>query len=78
MKTAISIPDKLFDAADNYAKSHGFSRSNLYAKAIAHFLEQQPQKHITDQLNKVYAQKTSSLNKHISAIQFQSLENEKW
>ena len=78
MKTAISIPDKLFNAADNYAQSHGFSRSNLYAKAIAHFLEQQPQKHITDQLNKVYAKKSSSLDRGISAIQFQSLENEKW
>jgi len=51
MKTAISIPDELFEAADQYAKSHGFSRSNLYTKAIANFLEQQPQKHITDQLN---------------------------
>jgi len=78
MKTAISIPDKLFYAADQYAKSHGFSRSNLYATAMAHFLEQQPQKYITDQLNKVYAKKSSSLNKEISAIQFQSLENEKW
>ena len=78
MKTAISIPDKLFNAADQYAKSHGFSRSHLYAKALSHFLEQQPQKHITDQLNKVYDKKSSSLNKQISAIQFQSLENEKW
>ena len=42
MKTAISIPGRLFNAAEHYAKAHGFSRSNLYAKAIAHFLEQQP------------------------------------
>ncbi|MCI5211777.1 MAG: ChpI protein, partial [Candidatus Electrothrix sp. ATG2] len=35
MKTAISIPDKLFTAADQYAKKHGFSRSSLYAKALA-------------------------------------------
>ncbi len=78
MKTAISIPDRLFDAAEQYAKAHGFSRSNLYAKAISHFLEQQPQNHITDQLNKVYGNVTSNLNSKISELQFKSLEKEEW
>ncbi len=78
MKTAISIPDKIFSAADQYAKAHGFSRSSLYAKAIAQFLEQQPQNHITDQLNKVYQKNSSNLDRKISALQFHSIEKEKW
>ncbi len=78
MKTAISIPDKLFVAADQYAKAHGFSRSGVYAKAIEMFLEQQPQNHITGQLDKVYGGKTSSLDSEISAIQSRSIEKEKW
>ena len=78
MKTAISIPDRLFDAAEQYAKAHGFSRSNLYAKAISHFLEQQPQNHITDQLNKVYGNGTSSLDPKIRDLQFKSVEKEEW
>ena len=78
MKTAISIPDRLFNAAEQYAKAHGFSRSNLYAKAIANFLEHQPQNHITDQLNEVYENNSSNLNRRIKSLQFQSIEQEEW
>ncbi|MEM6753148.1 MAG: ChpI protein, partial [Cyanobacteria bacterium P01_C01_bin.38] len=33
MKTAISIPDPLFEAAEQFAKRLGLSRSELYAMA---------------------------------------------
>ena len=78
MKTAISIPDKLFRKADQYAKSHGVSRSQLYAKAVAQFLEQHPADHITKQLNEVYSTEPSKLNNTISTLQFSSIEKEEW
>jgi metal-responsive CopG/Arc/MetJ family transcriptional regulator len=78
MKTAISIPDKLFQAADQYAKNHGFSRSNLYAKAVEQFLEQHPTDHITKQLNEVYSDQSSKLEQTLSTIQFNSIEKETW
>ena len=78
MKTAISIPDELFLAADQYAKNHGFSRSNLYAKAVAQFLEQHPTDYITKQLNEVYPTESSKLNKNLSTMQFSTIEKEKW
>ena len=78
MKTAISIPDKLFLAADQYAKNHGFSRSNLYAKAVAQFLEQHPTDYITKQLNEVYSAESSKLNKNLSTMQFDTIKKEKW
>ena len=78
MKTAISIPDKLFQAADQYAKNHGFSRSNLYAKAVAQFLEQHPTDYITKQLNEVYSDKSSKLDQTLSTMQFNSIEKEIW
>ncbi|NOQ45837.1 MAG: ChpI protein [Desulfobulbaceae bacterium] len=78
MKTAISIPDNLFLAADQYAKSHGVSRSHLYARAIAQFLEQHPTDHITKQLDEVYSDKTAELNKALATMQFTSIEKEEW
>jgi len=78
MKTAISIPDNLFRAADQYAKSHGFSRSQLFAKAVAQYLEQHPSNHITKQLDAVYGSDSSELNETISAMQFSSIEKEEW
>ncbi|MDO8738698.1 MAG: hypothetical protein Q7J17_06995, partial [Candidatus Deferrimicrobium sp.] len=38
MKTAVSIPDKIFRSADSLAKRLGVSRSRLYADALADFL----------------------------------------
>ena len=54
MKTAISIPDDLFSAADILAEKMGLSRSQLYQRAIRQFLSQQGQDAVTNALNKVY------------------------
>ena len=55
MKTAISIPDKLFIAADAYAVATGISRSELYATAVAEYLGRREEARITERLNAVYA-----------------------
>ncbi len=78
MKTAISIPDKLFMAADNYAKNVGISRSHLYAKAVAMFLEQQSTSQITKRLNDIYSTNSSKLNRSLATMQSSSMEQEEW
>ncbi len=78
MKTAISIPDKLFMAADNYAKNVGISRSHLYAKAVAMFLEQQSTSQITKRLNDIYSTNSSKLNRSLATMQSSSMEKEEW
>lgn len=59
MKTAISMPDNLFHAAEKLAKRLGMSRSELYQKAVARFLEQQGGDVVREALDRVYA-KTSN------------------
>ena len=78
MKIAISIPDKLFHKVDQYAKSQGFSRSELFAKAIAQYLVVHPSDHITRQLNEIYSSETSELNEILSIMQFSSIKKEDW
>ena len=78
MKTAVSIPDKLFSVADQYAKKHCFSRSRLYAKALATFLEQHPADYITDQLNKVYPGDSSELDQGLVNMEMNAIEKEEW
>jgi len=78
MKTAISIPDKLFRAADQFAKNHGFSRSQLFAQAVTQYLEHHPSDHITKQLNEIYSSKPEKLDKTLSKMQFSSIEKEEW
>ena len=52
MKTAISIPDAVFQQADRFAKRKAISRSELYTRAVRAYLERE--EHITEQVNAVY------------------------
>ncbi len=54
MKTAISIPDKLFTDAEITAKQLGLARSQLYVKAITEFIEHYNKDKITEKLNLFY------------------------
>ena len=54
MKTAISLPDKLFFEAEETAKILGVSRSTLYLNALLDYLERNNRKNITKKLNEIY------------------------
>lgn len=55
MKTAISIPDPIFEAAESLASNLGMSRSEIFTKAMIEFIEVQKHKNVTTRLNAVYA-----------------------
>ncbi len=78
MKTAISIPDNIFQAAERYAKSHGVSRSKLYSQALAQFLKKNSEEEITKKLNEIYSHQPSTVNEAVATLQFYSLEKEEW
>jgi metal-responsive CopG/Arc/MetJ family transcriptional regulator len=78
MKTAISLPDPLFSAAEQLSKRLGMSRSKLYATAIARYVETQKTEGVTEALNRVYAEGRSTLDKGLLRLQSASLPREKW
>lgn len=41
MKTAVSVPDEVFAQADRVARDRGWSRSQLYTRALEEFLAAQ-------------------------------------
>jgi metal-responsive CopG/Arc/MetJ family transcriptional regulator len=47
MKTAISIPDDVFRAAERTAKRLGMSRSELFSRAAIEFLKENPPDDLT-------------------------------
>jgi metal-responsive CopG/Arc/MetJ family transcriptional regulator len=73
MKTAISIPDKVFRSADSLARRLGISRSQLYATAISEYLSKYHGKQVTDKLNSIYTEEDSSLPGDLTALQSKSL-----
>jgi len=54
MKTAISLPDTVYFAAEQTAQYMGISRSALYVNAISEYLKTNNHKYITQKLNEVY------------------------
>jgi metal-responsive CopG/Arc/MetJ family transcriptional regulator len=78
MKTAISIPDKVFRSADSLAKRLGISRSELYTAAITEFLSKHQSRNLTARLNAVYAEEDSSLSPNFIQFQAKSLAREEW
>ena len=78
MKTAVSIPDKIFDAADRAAKRLGVSRSSFYASALNAHLERLRSTDVTRRLDDVYARQDSSIDPVLERMQGLSLENEDW
>lgn len=55
MKTAVSIPDGLFESAEAFAGRRGMSRSELYASALREYLAEHKSEGITERLDAVYA-----------------------
>ena len=78
MKTAISIPDDLFEAAERLAKQLSMSRSELYAKALDVYLESRGGENLTERLDQVYERESSSVDLVLAKIQTLSVPREKW
>ncbi len=80
MKTAISIPDPVFEAAEKLARRLGMSRSQLYSTAIDAWIEKYRYSGVTEQLNAVYEANPEGgrLEQEIEELQSQSLTEEGW
>jgi len=80
VKTAISIPDSLFDAAEKLAKRLGVSRSELFQRAMRSFLQDNKQEGITESLNIIYEKQDdrAGLDPVLEHLQGASIAREEW
>jgi hypothetical protein len=80
MKTAISIPDRLFEAAERLARQLGVSRSRLFQMAVASFLEEHRQDRVTETLDTVYGPggEKAEVDGMLKHLQGASIAREDW
>ncbi|MBE9140293.1 hypothetical protein IQ254_24365 [Nodosilinea sp. LEGE 07088] len=78
MKTAISLPDSVFEEAEVIAQQLGLSRSELYTKALKAYLGKYNRNQILLKLNEVYSKEPSELDPVMARMQFMSLPYEDW
>ena len=80
VKTAISIPDSLFNAAEQLAKRLGISRSELFQRAMRRYLKDHKNDGITEALNAVYQcqDREEGLDPILEYLQGASIVREEW
>ena len=77
MKTAISIQDDIFEAAEETARELQISRSELYARAVREFVTRHSRANVTGRLNRIYGDnaQASTLDAELAEMQSRSLDS---
>lgn len=78
MKTVISIPDALFQAAECGAARLKVSRSQFYFMAVASYLKLLRARNVKRALDTVYATEDSALDPALARLQSEALDREEW
>jgi predicted DNA-binding protein len=74
MKTAVSLPDEIFESAERLATQRGLTRSALYAQALEAFLKANEIDPLTEAINRVADEVDTRLDPVLKRLQNASLE----
>ncbi len=76
VKTAVSIPDPIFEAADRLARRRRISRSELYAEALARLLDADESSRVTERLDDLYRDRPSEIDAGLAAVQALAIDED--
>jgi metal-responsive CopG/Arc/MetJ family transcriptional regulator len=78
MKTAVSIPNDVFEGAERLARRSGKSRSQLYSDALKEYVARHAPDQITEALNRVCAELEDPQGAFVSSAAWQTLRRSEW
>lgn len=78
MKTAISIPDDLFEYAERLAQELKQSRSALYSQAVREYVARHSPDSVTATLDALLAEGVEPDSEFVAAAARQALERSDW
>jgi metal-responsive CopG/Arc/MetJ family transcriptional regulator len=78
MKTAISLPDRVFRAAERHAKRSRKSRSQLYAEALVEYLARHSPDEVTEAMNRVLDEVGTGADAFVAKASRDRLERSEW
>jgi len=78
MKTAISIPDDVFQEAERLAEELRQSRSQLYSRAVREFVARHSADSVTAALDAVWTAESDSASGFVHAASKCTLERTEW
>lgn len=78
MKTAVSIPDDVFEDAERLARRSKKSRSQLFSDALKEYIARHEAQEITEAMNRVCAVLEDSRDEFLSLAGRRLLERSEW
>ncbi len=78
MKTAVSLPNDVFRAAERHARRARKSRSQLYAEALSEYLSRHAPDEVTEAMNHVIDQLKEPTDPFVTAAARRILERSEW
>ncbi len=78
MKTAVSIPDEVFEKAERLAQRAKRSRSELFSAALAEYVARHAPDEVTEAINRVCADVGDQQVPFVAAAGRRVLENIEW
>jgi metal-responsive CopG/Arc/MetJ family transcriptional regulator len=78
MKTAISIPDDVFEGAERLARRTKKSRSQLFSDAVKEYVARHAPEHVTEAMNRVCAELGQPTDGFVSSAARRVLERSEW
>jgi predicted transcriptional regulator len=78
MKTAISVPDSVFEQAERLARQTGRSRSEVYSTALAQYLASHDPESVTEVLDRVVAELDQTGDRFPTELAHRTLRDVEW
>ena len=78
MKTAVSIPDDVFEKAERLAKRAKRSRSEVFAAALREYVARHSPDEVTDAMNRVCKELGNQHDKFVNAAGRRLLQKTEW
>jgi metal-responsive CopG/Arc/MetJ family transcriptional regulator len=78
MKTAVSIPDDVFEQAETLAHLAKRSRSEVYARALAEYVARHAPDRVTEAMDRALEQVSEPAEKFVSRVARRTLERTEW
>jgi metal-responsive CopG/Arc/MetJ family transcriptional regulator len=78
MKTAVSVPDEVFEQAERLARRTRKSRSQVFSDALREYVERHSPDEVTDAMNQVVAEVGGGVDELVAAGARRVLERTEW
>jgi len=78
MKTAVSVPDDVFEGAERLARRENRSRSDVYSAALREYVARHSPDEVAEALDRVVTDLGEGIDPFVTAVGRQMLESTEW